>query len=184
MRVIIVHGAYGSPEENWIPWLKSVLESSGFEVFVPKFPTPENQSLENWMEILNRHGKYFDSELIMIGHSLGPAMILRKLETLEKHIKAAFFVAGFLGEIGDPDFDGINSSFFKKEFEWDKIKKNCKHFEVFHSDNDPYVPLKHGKGIAENLGVELTLIKGAGHFNTKAGYTEFPLLLERIKELI
>ncbi len=184
MKVIIVHGAYGSPEENWLPWLKSVLESSGFEVFVPKFPTPENQNLENWMEILNGYEKYFDSDLVMVGHSLGPALILRKLETLDMPIKATFLVAGFLGKIGNPDFDGINSSFFGKEFNWENIRKNCKHFEVFHSDNDPYVSLDHGKKIAENLGVELTLIKGAGHFNKQAGYTEFPLLLNRIKELI
>lgn len=184
MNVIVVHGAYGSPEENWLPWLKSVLESLGLRVFAPKFPTPENQSLENWVQILNTYDKYFDSELIMVGHSLGPALILRKLETLDVPVRAAFLVAGFLGEIGDPDFDGINSSFFEKEFDWEKIRKNCEHFEVFHSNNDPYVPLKHGKEIAEKLGVELTLVKEACHFNAKAGYTEFPLLLERIKEII
>ncbi|UCC91329.1 MAG: serine hydrolase family protein [Candidatus Aenigmatarchaeota archaeon] len=184
MNVIIIHGAYGSPEENWLPWLKSELEKLGCGVFVPKFPTPENQSLGNWIQILDTYDKCFDSDLVMIGHSLGPALIFRKLETLGMPIKAAFLVAGFLGKIGDPDFDGINASFFKKEFEWEKIRKNCRHFEVFHSDNDPYVAIDHGKKIAENLGVDLTLVKGAGHFNTKAGYREFPLLLERIKERI
>lgn len=184
MNVIIIHGAYGSPEENWLPWLKSELEKLGCEVFVPKFPTPENQSLENWMQILDTYDKYFDSDLVMIGHSLGPALVLRKLETLGMPIKAAFLVAGFLGEIGDPDFDVINSSFFGKEFEWEKIRKNCEHFEVFHSDNDPYVSPEKGKELAKKLGVELTLIKEAGHFNKEAGYTEFPLLLNRIKEII
>ncbi len=46
-NVFIIHGAYGHPEENWIPWLKSKLKELGYRVFVSKFPTPENQSLKN-----------------------------------------------------------------------------------------------------------------------------------------
>ena len=37
MGVIIVHGAYGSPQENWILWLKRGLEKLGCEVIVPLF---------------------------------------------------------------------------------------------------------------------------------------------------
>ena len=37
--------------------------------------------------------------------------------------------------------------------------------------------------LAGKLGVKLTLVKGAGHFNEAAGYKEFPLLLEKIKKL-
>lgn len=39
-NVIIIHGAYGNPEENWFPWLKKELEKLDCRVFVPKFPTP------------------------------------------------------------------------------------------------------------------------------------------------
>ena len=181
MKAIIIHGAYGSPEENWFPWLKRELEKLGFGVAVPEFPTPKGQTLVNWMKVLEKYESWFGEDLILIGHSIGPALILRKLEKVEKPVKAAFLVGGFARQIGDPRFDKINATFFEKGFDWAKIKGNCGHFEVFHSDNDPFVPLKIGEELAENLGVKITLVKGAGHFNRAAGYTEFPPLLERIK---
>ena len=37
-KVVIIHGANGSPEENWFPWLKKELETKGIEVIIPQFP--------------------------------------------------------------------------------------------------------------------------------------------------
>ena len=181
-NVIIVHGAYGHPGENWFPWLKSELEGLGCKVFVPKFPTPENQSLENWLKVFEKYKHYLDENSIVVGHSLGPAFLLNVLEQLDKPIKAAFFVSGFVGLLGNPDFDMINKSFVDKNFDWERIKQNCKRFYVFHSDNDPYVPLEKAKELAENLGVEIILVKNAGHFNEKSGYIKFELLLDFIKK--
>lgn len=183
-NVIIIHGAYGNPEENWFPWLKKELEKISCNVFIPKFPTPEGQNLDNWMKILNDYNYYLDSNLIMIGHSIGVALILRKLEIINKPIKASFFVAGWTGKLGDSNFDNINKSFFEKSFDWNKIRKNSKHFFVYHSDNDPYVPLKLGEELAKNLEAKISLVKGAGHFNEKAGFKTFPLILENIKKLM
>ena len=53
---------------------------------------------------------------------------------------------------------------------------------MFHSDNDPYVPLEKAKNLAKNLDADLTIVKNAGHFNEKAGYTKFELLLDKIKK--
>ena len=53
---------------------------------------------------------------------------------------------------------------------------------MFHSDNDPYVPIEKAHNLAKNLGVKPIIIKDAGHFNTKSGYDKFPLLLKKIKE--
>jgi predicted alpha/beta hydrolase family esterase len=180
---IIIHGAYGSPDENWFPWLKRELEKLRLRVIAPRFPTPSGQSLESWMKVLSEYEHYFDSDLILVGHSLGVALVLRKLERLREPINAAFLVAGFATKLGDERFDKINASFFEKPFDWAKIKKNCKRFYVFHSDNDPYVPLIRGKQLEYAFGVNMTLIPGAGHFNTESGYTQFPQLLAEIKKL-
>ena len=154
----------------------------GCKVFVPKFPTPENQSLENWLKVFEKYKQYLDENSIIVGHSLGPAFILNFLEKLDKPIKAAFFVSGFVGLLGNHEFDNINKTFVDKKFDWQKIKQNCKKFYVFHSDNDPYVPLKKAEELAKNLDANLILVKNAGHFNEKAGYTKFELLLENIKK--
>ena len=180
MKAIIIHGAYGNPEENWFPWLKSELEKLGVEVFVPTFPTPENQTLENWQNVFKDYEQHMGEDAIVIGHSLGPAFLLSELENHKA--KAAFFVSPFLSLLGNPDFDNINKTFVKKEFDWDKIKENCRTFEIFHSDNDPYVPLEKAKDIASRLGIDIIVVKDAGHFNEAAGYATFDLLLDRIKK--
>lgn len=183
LQVVIVHGAYGSPEENWFPWLKEQLENDGYHVVVPQFPTPEGQKPKAWLDILNKEVPRFDENLIMVGHSLGPAMILRKLENVERPIRASFLVSVFVGALGLPDFDPINVPFFDPPFNWAKIKKNCREFFVYNGDNDPYVPLEQGERVANNLGVKVNVIKGGGHINKSAGYTKFERLLLDIKSL-
>lgn len=176
----MIHGAYGNPEENWLPWLNDELEKSGNIVIVPAFPTPENQSLDTWLKVFEPHQTQLNSDTIMIGHSLGPAFILNVLERINTPIKACYFVSGFLGLLGNLDFDEINKTFTDKDFDWDKIKQNCKKFYIYHSDNDPYVSLEKSRELADKLGVETRVIKGAGHFNLDSGYDKFELLLHDI----
>jgi uncharacterized protein len=183
-NIFIIHGAYGNPEENWFPWLKSELEKLDCRVFVPKLPTPENQSLENWNKIFDDYKQCLNENSIVVGHSLGPAFLLNIIQELDKPIKAAFFVSGFLDLLGNPDFDNINKSFIEKSFNWQKIKQNCPKFFVFHSNNDPYVPLEQAEKLAKNLDVDAILVKNAGHFNEKAGYSKFDLILDKIKPLL
>ncbi|MEW5996424.1 MAG: alpha/beta hydrolase [Candidatus Micrarchaeota archaeon] len=177
-NIFIIHGAYGYPGENWFPWLKSELEKLGCRVFVPKFPTPENQTLERWLKVFQDYEKYIDGNSIVVGHSLGVPFLLSVLE--RKPAKAAFFVAGFCS-LPENEFAEIMTTFVEKKFDWKAIRDNCKKFYVFHSDNDPYVPLEKAEELAKNLGTEIILVKSAGHFNEKAGYTKFEMLLEKIK---
>lgn len=175
-NIFIIHGAYGYPEENWFPWLKEELEKLGHQVSVPKFPTPENQTLENWLEVFEKYNGQIENSIV-IGHSLGVAFLLNVLET--KTVQAAFFVAGVSGPL-DNKFDEGMKTFSHRRFDWNKIKNNCHNFFVFHSDNDLYIPLEKGEELAKNLGVDLILVKDAGHFH----YKKFELLLEKIKEFI
>jgi uncharacterized protein len=180
--VFIIHGTRAHPESNWFAWLRRELEALGHTVIVPKFPTPENQHLETWSETLFKHEQFIHERTIFVAHSVGPAFVLSALEQLDKRIKAAFFVSGFTDLLGIPEFDNLNRTFVDKQFDWDKIKANCARFVVIHSDNDPYVPLDHGRKLAKNLGVALITIKNGGHLNADAGFTKFPVLLELIKK--
>lgn len=181
-RIFLIHGAYGNPEENWFPWLRKKLRKEGHEIIAPTFPTPEGQNLEAWEKVFLEYENMIDSETIFIGHSLAVPFILH---ILEKHaVKAAFFVSGFLHELGNKSFDSINKTFVEKEFDFDVIKNNCKSFSVYHSDNDPYVPLRFAYELAEKLDVKIKVVKGAGHFNSNACYVTFDVLLEDMKEII
>jgi len=49
-----------------------------------------------------------------------------------------------------------DNSFSGFDFNWSIFNLTLKHFDVFQSDNDPYVSLGNGKQLAKELGVELT----------------------------
>jgi len=176
MKVVIIHGTYGGPEENWFTWLKLELQKLGHDVVVPRFPTPEGQNLKNWMSIIKRY--QIDDNTILIGHSIGAALILRILE--RNRARAAYLVSGFLGTLNNAEVDALNATFFEKPFDWDEIKSNCKKIVMFSSDNDPYVPVKRRDELAEKLGIKPIIVKKAGHFNAKADYITFELLLKEL----
>ncbi|MBI4406684.1 serine hydrolase family protein [Candidatus Micrarchaeota archaeon] len=181
MKIFIIHCTGGSPKSNWFPWLKSELEKLGHEVFVPTFPTPEGQSLSNWMDVFEVYTNKVDKNSILVGHSIGPAFLLNVLEKANVTVKACFFVSGFIGSLGLPQYDGINYTFTEKNFNWDKIRSNCKKFYIFHGDNDPLVPLSKANELAEKLNAELVVIKNGGHLNQGSGFLQFPQLLKEIK---
>lgn len=177
-NVIMVHGTYGSPDENWFPWLKEELEGLGCTVYTPKFPTPEGQSLRNWLEVFRGYEKYMGDDTIVVGHSIAPAFLLTVLETHKA--KAAFFVSGFVGALNSR-FDELNGTIADKVFDWDSIKRNCRRFYAFYSDNDPFVPMEKLEGFARLIGAQPIVVSGAGHFLKETGYVKFDLLLEKIR---
>jgi len=180
---IIIHGAYGNSDENWFPWLKTELEKIGYNVYVPNFPTPENQNLKSWLGIMSNLYQHIDSQTILIGHSVGVAFILSVLELLNSPIKAIFLVSGFLGLLDNKEFDDLNKEFTVKKFDWDKIESNVPKIFLYHSDNDSYVPINKAYELGEKLKVEPVVVNNAGHFNSKSGYNDFPQLLSDIKNL-
>jgi predicted alpha/beta hydrolase family esterase len=179
-NVFIIHGIGGSPGENWFPWLKAELEKLGCTVFVPNFPDSDNPKLENWLDAFEKYKPQLENSVV-VGHSLGVAFLLSMLERLDRPVKAAFFISGFASLLNNPEFDEFTRTFVGKQFEWGKIRRNCKKFYVINSNNDPYVPLGQGRNIAKNLKTELIILKDAGHVNKEAGFTQFDFLLEKIK---
>ncbi len=184
-NIFIIHGTEGYPAENWFPWLKQELEKLGCNVFVPQFPSPPivPAKISEWFDVLKNYEQYINEETILIGHSLGGIFTLRLLEKLEKPVKGACFVGTPIGVKPILNYDR-DSSFSGFSFDWQNIKNKAKYFVVYQSDNDPYVGLENGKVLSEKLGVDLTFIPNAGHFNKKAGYTSFPNLLEKILPFI
>ena len=172
MNFFIFHGIYGNPEENWFPWLKNELEKKGFEVIVPKFPTPLNQTLESWMRVIQKYENKINEDTVLIGHSLGAVFILNYLELANKKIKAAFLVAGY-HKLLTNEFYELNKTFVYKEFDFEKIRRNCKKFFVIASDNDQYIPLETNKELASLLSADFKVIHNGGHLNKQAGFIEF-----------
>ncbi len=175
--VFIIHGVSGHPDENWFPWLKAELEKRGHKVLVPQFPTPEGQTLESWLATFKTYEADLDPDTILVGHSLGGCFILNILERY--HVGAAFLVAPVFGILNNAFDDGMRT-FAQREFNWPTILANCPHFEIFHSDNDPYIKLDRAEELSRHLNTTVTLVPDAGHFNQSTGFTKFELLLGKI----
>jgi hypothetical protein len=179
-KALIFHGTHGSPQGNWFPWLQEELMMKGWQVAVPKLPTPEGQSLMGWIEALEEQVPAYQDADVVYGHSCGGAFALRLLEqgliTPEKVI-----LVGTVIDFGN-QFDDLNKTFVEAPFDWQKIKTSCDNAVVFHGDNDPYVSMKQAETISENLNAPLHVIKDGGHLNADAGFTEFPALLNCVDD--
>lgn len=181
-NIFIIHGTAGHPQENWFPWLSEELTKLGHRVIVPQFPTPENQTPETWFSVFEKYKNDFNEETILVAHSLGGAFALRILEKFDKKIKATFLVAAPIGIRPIKNWDG-DQPFIGKPFNWTKIKQNSKKITIFHSEDDQMISVGNGIELAKNLDAELIILSNAGHFNAKAGYVKFQLLLEKIKNI-
>ena len=184
-NAFIFHGTEGYPEENWFPWLKRELEKLDYQVYVPHFPSPPNipARIAEWFDVLKKYEQYINEDTILIGHSLGGIFTLRLLERLEHPIKAAIFIGTPIGVRPILNYEKDNS-FSGFSFDWNVIIQKAKHFLVFQSNDDPFVCLSNGEQLAKNLNVALHFVPNAGHFNAKAGYTKFDLLLEKLKPFL
>ena len=179
----IFHGTGANPDMHWFPWLDEKLKQNGYEVIRPNFPTPENQSLENWLDVFNQYNDKLDSDSILIGHSTGAVFVLNVLEKYDQKIAGSFLVSGFIGPLGLEDFDPLNKTFAERDFNWQKIRDNSEKFFIYNSKDDPYVPFRKAKELEKKLNGTIRKFESGGHLNQNSGYTEFSDLLEDIKSV-
>ncbi len=179
-NAFIIHGAFGSPEENWIPWLRANLTRQGYQVTAPAFPTPEGQTYEQWTGVMVQYVDMFTEETVLIGHSIGATFALCVLEQIDVSIAKTILVSGFLGHIGRTEFDEINHSIAGREFDWDTIRNNSKECIIIHGADDPYVSTDKARELGQLLNTEPIFIAQGGHLNTEAGYSTFNELLQLV----
>ncbi len=177
----LIHGSYGNPYKNWMPWLKSNLSKRRLECLVPNFPSPAKQDYETWKTILKSYLEVdcITEETTFITHSLGGIFIAKFLIENQIKVKKIITVAGF-NQIKFDEDNSLYDSFYIENVELKKLKENCLERIAIYSDNDPYVPMAKAEEFAEMIGAEKVLIKEAGHFNEKFGYKEFKEILKYI----
>jgi predicted alpha/beta hydrolase family esterase len=179
-RAIIVHCWEGIPNYCWYPWLKRELESKGFHVEVPAMPDTDHPRQDAWVPKLREVIGEPDEGLILIGHSVGCITILRYLERLkpDQRIKGVILVAGFTDDLGYEEL----KNYFETPIDFETIKSCCPKFIAIHSDNDPYVDMKHADIFKEKLDAKIIVKKEMGHFSgeieDEQACTELPDVLE------
>ena len=181
-NALILHGTNGTPQGNWLPWLKTQLEQKHWKVWSPQLPHAEKPSLKRYNEYLLKQKFALNENTYIIGHSSGAVAALGFLQQLPENTKmnTIILVGAFKDDLG---WEALKE-LFDVPLNFEKIKKHARHFFFIHSDNDPYCPLDHATYLAEKLDGELIIRSGEKHFSTEAGgeqYKEFPFILTLIK---
>lgn len=179
---LLIHGSFGSPFSNWIPYLRKELENKNLEVYTPDFPTGVGyQNYENWSKLLMTYveANILNENTTIFAHSIAPIFICKFLVENKIKVKRLVFVCGFNNYFGiDEEYDAVNGSMYFENLK--DIKKYCKDIVCFYSDNDPYVKYETEKEFADSIADVQNVIAGGGHLNSESGYTEFPELLKYI----
>lgn len=177
---LLVHGSFGSPLSNWLPYLRKEIESKNLEVYTPDFPTGVGyQNFKNWSKVLKSYvdANIINENTIIFAHSIAPIFVCKFLVENKIKVKRLVFVCGFNNYLGiDKDYDAVNESMYFDNLS--DIKNYCDDIICFYSNNDPYVKYKAEKQFADTITENHIMISGGGHLNSESGYTEFPQLLE------
>ena len=178
----LIHGSFGSPFANWLPWLRNELCDQNKEVYTPDFPTEVGfQNYENWSKLLK---VYLDAGLItenttIFAHSIAPVFICKFIIENQIKVKRLILVCGFNNYLGiDKDYDAVNHSMYLDNLA--DVKKYCDDIICFYSDNDPYVNYEAEKTFADTVATEQIIIHNGGHLNSESGHSEFPELLKYV----
>jgi len=177
-RVVIAHGWADDPGRGWLKWLVDVLAKQGIEASAPQFPEPKKPVIKDWMGTFREAVGQPDSELVLVGHSLGCLIVCKYLSDLDPAIKIAgiVLVAGMTTtESWRPE--GLYP------IDFDKVESIASKRICIYSDDDDKVPPERTKELAVLLDAELIHDPGNGHFAGIQGTTELPSALDAINSI-
>ena len=180
---ILVHGSFGNPFVNFIPYLRGEIEKRNFEVYTPDFPTGVGyQNYTNWSRLLKC---YLDAGILnenttIFAHSIAPVFVCKFLIENKVKVKRLVFVCGFNNYFvkGEEIMNTVNKTMYLDNLE--DIKNYCNDIICFYTKNDPYVKYEVEKDFADLISTKQVVIDDGGHLNSESGYTEFKELLEFI----
>ena len=182
---IIIHGmpskeeylAIGSSATtgHWFPWIKTELEKSGFEVFMPEMPEPYAPDYEAWAHEFEKLS--LDETTILVGHSAGGGFLVRWLSENKFRVGKVVLVAPWI----DPSHEWAPKMFNELKIDEDVAERTAGITEFISLDDD--------KEELETLEILKSKIKGlkVREFTDKRHFTfgdmkthEFPELLEEL----
>lgn len=166
----------GSPKDNWFPYLKKELEQLNIQVIDPEFPDNIIAPESSWIPFL--HSLKPDSNTILIGHSSGAIAAMRYAE---KHpLLGTALIGAYHTDLNIPS--EIQSGYFNRPWNWEKIKNNLKWIVQFASQNDPWIPIAEARYVHQKLNTDYYESPDEGHFGGDYYKPIFPDLVSAIKK--
>ena len=114
---LLIHGSFGSPFSNWIPYLRKEIENRNLEVYTPDFPIGVGyQNYENWSNLMKVYVKsnIINENTIIFAHSIAPIFVCKFLVENKIKVKRLVFICGFNHYFGiDKAYDTVGISFLR-----------------------------------------------------------------------
>jgi len=197
-QIIIIHGGTTFPNHDSymqflstldidlerlrykIDW-KGTLEkdlASSYEVFTPKMPNATNAKYEEWKLWFENILTRLQKDLILVGHSLGGAFLIRFLSEniIDKKIFALFLVAAPFEPIKDKEYLGS----FEHPNKSHPITLPAAKVVILHSKDDMVVPFEQSEQLHAFIeDSQIIPLNNYGHVNT----VHFPELVQEIHKV-
>lgn len=178
----IIHGSFGSPFVNWVPYIRKNIENKNGVVYTPDFPTGVGyQNYENWNKLLNVYLEtgLINENTIFFAHSIAPVFVCHFLVEHKVKVKRLVFVCGFNNYLGIyEEYDNVNRTMYFDNLQ--DVKDYADEIICYYSKNDPYVKYEAEKEFADTIATKQIIIEDGGHLNSESGYSEFKDLLKFI----
>jgi len=161
-------------QSNWYGEMYNILKSEhNIPCICDNFPDPLHARRDIWVPHIRSVAEKQEDPLniILVGHSSGAQAALRYAELYEVH--GIVLVSSTYTDLGDAH-ERASGYYPQKKADgeetnpylFDEMKKNCKNWQQFHSDDDPFIPLKEAERIRDVLGLTDTyhMLPGRSHF--------------------
>jgi hypothetical protein len=179
IKAILIPGnGDSSPQDNWLPYVKTELEKIGVTVLAPQFPDTPICREKYWIPFLKKLGA--DESTILIGHSTGAIAAMRLAENTK--ILGSVLVGAYVSDLGMETEKA--SGYFDRPWNWDAIKQNQTFIIQFASIDDPWIPIKEARAVHKNLNTEYYEFTDKGHFIDRCYNPTFPELVEAVSSRI
>ncbi|MEZ5421002.1 MAG: alpha/beta hydrolase [Vicinamibacterales bacterium] len=166
-RVILIHGNGGSTAaDGWLPFVERDLAALGLEVVNRTFPDNVRARAEFWLPFIADLGA--DDRTVLIGHSSGAVAAMRYAE--QHRVLGSVLVAVCHTDLGDADERA--SGYYRGPWRWDDIRRHQDWIGIFHSTDDPLIPVAEARFVAARLGASYFEHRDRGHFVDRARFPE------------
>lgn len=182
--VYIVHGFTASNLANWFPWLKAQLEKESVRVVVPNMPDTMDPHLEPWLGMLRTCAGQMDDNTVFVGHSLGCVAALRYILERGVKIRGAVLVSGFIGRNPMKEQRAGLTEFVEPKLDISLLKELVPKRVVITARDDDIVPTEATRAVARDLDASLIWLNKGRHFIDRDGYTEHPVALEQVINML
>ena len=161
-------------------WKESLGQKLGdeYEIIMPTMPNKANAKYLEWKIWFDKLVPFLESEVILIGNSLGAIFLPKYLSENDfpKKVVATFLVAA--------PFDAEGTDYSLADFvlpsSLERFEKQGGKIFIYQSKDDPVVPFANAEKYKKSLpNAELCPFEDRQHF----GQLEFPEIIEKIKKL-